>query len=212
MQGLIGRKLGMTQVFDAEGRRVAVTAIQAGPCAVVQRKTRDGDGYEAVQLGFEDAKPKHTTKPMAGHFAKAGVTPKRVLMEVAPEAGDEQKAGDVVSVSLFEGCSFVDVTGLTKGRGFQGVVRRHGMSGGPITHGGHSKRRVGSIGQNVLPARVHKGKRMPGQMGNTQVTQQNLRVVAVRPDDNVILVHGAVPGPTGGLVLVSKALKKAGKS
>jgi large subunit ribosomal protein L3 len=212
MQGLIGRKLGMTQVFDGEGHRVAVTAIQAGPCVVVQRKTRESDGYEAVQLGFDDAKTKHTTQPMAGHFAKAGVTPKRVLREMAPEAGDEQKPGDVVTVALFEGVGFVDVTGLTKGRGFQGVVRRHGMSGGPITHGGHSKRRVGSIGQNAVPARVHKNKRMPGHMGHTRITQQNLRVVAVRPDDNVILVHGAVPGPTGGLVLVSKALKKAGKS
>jgi large subunit ribosomal protein L3 len=178
----------------------------------VQRKTPVADGYEALQIGFDVCKEKHATKPLLGHFRKAGVAPARVLREFAVEAGDEQKAGDTVTVALFDGVAAVDVTGITKGRGFQGVVKRHRMAGGPLTHGGHSKRRVGSIGQNAVPSRVHKGKRMPGHMGNVRVTQQNLRVVAIRPEDNVILVHGAVPGPTGALLVVRKALKKAGKS
>jgi len=208
MEGLIGKKLGMTQVFDAKGARVPVTVIAAGPCVVVQRKTLTRDGYEAVQLGFGEQRRRRVTKPALGRFRKANTAPKRVLAEFAVQGGDELKEGDTVSLSLFEGTSHVDVTGVSKGRGFQGVVKRHRMRGGPQTHGGHSKRRVGSIGQNAFPARVNKGKRMPGHFGHVRVTQQNLRVVELRMEDNMLLVEGAVPGPTGGVVLVRKALKK----
>ena len=211
MQGLIGRKVGMTQVYDAAGHRVAVTVIEAGPCAVVQLKTRDKDGYNAVQLGFDEVKPNRVKKPQAGHYGKAGVTPRRVCRELRLDDGDAVKAGDSIDVSIFEGVKYVDVVGTTKGRGFQGVVKRHNMAGGRMTHGGHSKRRVGSIGQCSYPARVAKGQRMPGQMGNTRVTQQNLKVVGVRGDENLLLLRGAVPGPNGGIVVVKKALKKAGQ-
>jgi large subunit ribosomal protein L3 len=164
-------------------------------------------------LGFEDAKEQRVTKPELGKFKKAGSSPKRIMKELAVDEDDESKAGETVSVvDVFEGVAFVDVVGTTKGRGFAGVVKRHNMAGGRMTHGGHSKRRVGSIGQCAYPGRVAKGRRMPGHMGNIRVTTQNLRVVGIRPDDNVVLVHGAIPGPTGGIVLVKKALKKTGKS
>jgi large subunit ribosomal protein L3 len=208
MQGLIGKKLGMTQVFDDKGHRVAVTQIEVGPCVVVQRKTLANDGYDAVQLGFKDAKEKRTTKASMGRFKKAGTGPKRHLVEFAVDKGDELKAGDVVNGELFKEIPWVDVTATTKGRGFQGVVKRHGMRGGPFGHGGHSKRRIGSVGQNAFPARVSKGHRMPGHMGNVTVTQQNLRLVRLEPEKNLMLVEGAVPGPTGGIVCVRKALKK----
>jgi len=210
MNGLIGRKLGMTQVFDDEGRRVAVTVIEAGPCVVVARKTRERDGYDAVQIGFDGQKEHRVTRPMAGVYKKAGSAPMRMLREFALDDGEEVNPGDSVTVEIFDGVPFVDITGLSKGRGFQGVVKRHNMSGGRMTHGGHSRRRVGAIGQCSYPARVAKGQRMPGHMGNTRVTQQNLKVVAVRGDDNVLLVRGAVPGPAGGVVMVRKALKKKG--
>jgi large subunit ribosomal protein L3 len=208
MQGLIGRKLGMTQVYDGDGARVAVTVIQAGPCPVVQRKTVETDGYEAVQLGFEDVRESRLSKAESARFTKHELSPCRHLKEFPVEAGDEVKVGDTIDVSIFEGVEYVDVMGVTKGRGFQGVVKRYDMAGGPFTHGGHSKRRVGSIGQNTQPARVMKGKRMPGHMGNTRVTTQNLKVVAVRGEDNVLLVRGAVQGPPGAVVMVRKALKK----
>jgi large subunit ribosomal protein L3 len=210
MKGLIGIKRGMTQVFDSGGRRRAVTAIEAGPCVVLQRKTVAADGYDAVQLGFGAQKERRTTKPMMGVFQKAGAEPMRALREVALDEGDEAKAGDRVTVSIFEGVPYVDVTGTTKGRGFQGVVKRWRMVGGPAAHGHMSHRRVGAIGQRAFPGRVAKNKRMPGHMGHVTVTQQNLRVVQVRVEDNVLLLEGAVPGPTGGLVLVRKALKKKG--
>jgi len=212
MHGLIGKKLGMTQVFDGEGRRVAVTVIEAGPCVVVQRKTRTIDGYDAVQLGFGEQKEHRVNKAALGAFGKVGATPRRCTREFAVGEDDEIKAGDNVTASIFEGVDFVDVTGTSKGRGFQGVVKRYRMAGGRMSHGGGSKRRVGAIGQCAYPARVAKGTRMPGHMGNVKVTKQNLRIVEVRPDDNVILVSGAVPGPTGGTVVVRKALKKGNNS
>lgn len=212
MKGLIGKKIGMTQVFDKDGRRVAVTVIEAGPCVVVQRKTRERDGYEAVQLGFGEGKEKGTTKALLTRFQKVSTTPRRHLREFDLEEGDAMKEGDTVDASLFKDVAFVDVVGQTKGRGFQGVVRRHSMRGGPMTHGGHSKRRIGSNGQNAFPARVLKGKRMPGHMGNTQITQQNLRVVDVKGEENLLLVQGAIPGPNGAVVMVKKALKKTGKA
>jgi large subunit ribosomal protein L3 len=212
MQGLIGTKLGMTQVFDAEGRRVAVTVIEAGPCVVVQRKTRERDGYDALQIGFGPAKPRRTPRAAAARFEKAGCAPLRVLREVTPDPEDTDLApGRTLTVSVFEGVDWVDITGTTKGRGFQGVVKRHRMRGGPLTHGGHSKRRVGSIGQCSYPARVAKNQRMPGHMGHVIRTQQNLKVVGIRPEDNLLLVKGAVAGPNGGLVMVRRALKKGGR-
>ncbi len=210
MNGLIGKKLGMTQVYDAEGRRTAVTVVEAGPCVVVQRKTLAKDGYEAVQVGYDEQKESRLTKPIAARYKKAGVTPRRVLKEFPVDASSEIKEGDTISSDIFDGVSYVDVIGVTKGRGFQGVVKRHRMAGGRMTHGGHSKRRVGSIGQCSYPARVAKGQRMPGHMGNVRVTQQNLKLLEVRGEENLLLIKGAIPGPNGGMVLVKKALKKTG--
>jgi large subunit ribosomal protein L3 len=209
MKGLIGKKLGMTQVFDTDGRRVAVTVIETGPCVVVQRKTAGRDGYDAVQIGFGDQKASRLTKPVGARYAKLGVGAKRVLREFAIDGDDNFKEGVTLSVTdVFTGVPYVDVIGITKGRGFQGVVKRHKMKGGAMTHGGHSKRRVGSIGQCSYPARVAKGQRMPGHMGHVRVTTQNLRVVGIREADNLLLVQGAVPGANGGMVVVQKALKK----
>ncbi|MDD4873101.1 MAG: 50S ribosomal protein L3, partial [Kiritimatiellae bacterium] len=174
MQGLIGKKVGMTQVFDKEGRRVAVTVVEVGPCVVVQKKTMEKDGYEAVQLGFGEHKEKGMPKAALNRFKKVGSTPRICIREFALEKGEEVKEGDAVTAAIFDGVPYVDITGTTKGRGFQGVMRRHNMRGGPMTHGGHSKRRIGSNGQNAFPARVLRGKRMPGHLGNVRVTQQNL--------------------------------------
>ena len=211
MQGIIGKKVGMTSIFDEQGRQVPVTVLECGPCMVLQHKTIARDGYEAVQLAFEDCREQRMNKPEFGVFKKAGLAPKRRRFEMKLEAGDSPKPGDLLTVSMFEKVAFVDVSAYSKGKGFQGVVRRHGMRGGPITHGGHSKRRVGSIGCRELPGRVHKNKRMPGQMGNTRITQQNLQIVKVMPEDNVLLVRGAVPGSAGGIVLVRKSVKKGVK-
>ena len=212
MQGILGKKVGMTQVFSDEGRQIPVTVIEVGPCVVVQRKTKDRDGYEALKVGFGGDKESRVSKPLMGQFKVAGVAPQRHLCEFSVEGDDTLKAGDAFTAAVLEGVSYVDISGLTKGRGFQGVVRRHGMAGGPMTHGGHSKRRVGSIGCRSYPARVHRGKRMPGHMGDVRVTQQNLQVVAVREADNLLLVRGAIPGTTGGLVVIHKALKRPGVS
>jgi large subunit ribosomal protein L3 len=212
MQGLMGRKLGMTQVFDGDGRRVAVTVIEAGPCLVLQRKTKERDGYDAVQLAFGDQVERRMAKPALGRFKKVAAAPKRFLKEFSLDDGEEVKPGDAVTAAIFAGTSHVDITGLTIGRGFQGVVRRHSMSGGPLSHGGHSKRRIGSIGCNAYPARVHKGHRMPGHMGHVRVTLQNLRLVELKGEENLLLVGGAVPGPNGAIVMIRKALKKSGKS
>jgi large subunit ribosomal protein L3 len=207
MDALIGTKVGMTQVFDEGGRQIPVTVLAVGPCTVAQRRTADKDGYEAVQLGFIDQKAQRLTRPLQGHFKKGGSAPKRILREVRVAADYDTETGGTVDVSLFDGVEYVDVTAVSKGRGFQGVVRRHGMRGGRASHGGKSVLRGGgSIG--MCPARVFKGTKMPGQMGNKQVTVQNLRVVQVRGEDNALLVRGAVPGPNGGLVMVRKAIKK----
>jgi len=208
MKALIGKKIGMTQVYDANNVQVPVTVIEIGPCVVVQQKNEEQDAYNAVQLGFEDQKPQRLTKAVAGHFAKANVTAKRHLREVRLEKGESYPVGQEFDVSVFEGVAHVDVTATTKGRGFQGVVKRYRMAGGPAAHGSGFHRRPGSIGMREKPGRVFKGKRMPGHMGNVTVTTQNLKVVAVRIAENVLLVRGAVPGPNGGIVYVSKALKK----
>jgi large subunit ribosomal protein L3 len=209
MRGMIGKKVGMTRVFDEEGRQHPVTVLEVGPCVVLQRKTADNDGYDAAKCGFGEATEKRTPKPIQGQFKEAGTTPKRHIREFELDAGDEGlKAGDVVTAAMFEEVPFVDITGLTKGKGFQGVVKRHGMSGGRKTHGGHCKRKPGSIGCAAYPGRVQKGKRLPGHDGYTQVTVQNLRVMQVLTEDNLLLVRGAVTGPQGALVVVNKALKK----
>lgn len=209
MEGLIGKKLGMTQIWDENGVRIPVTVIEAGPCPVVQVKTTENDGYDAVQLGWGPQKASRMSKAEVAHCAKAGLeTPVRVLREFKADAGEEVKAGDVFTVSLFDGVGYVDVIATSKGRGFQGVVKRWSFAGGPMTHGGHVKRRPGSIGMRQSPGSVEKGHPMPGHMGARRVTKQNLAVVQVRPEQNVILVKGCIPGPNGGMVIVRKAIKK----
>ena len=209
MQGLIGKKVGMTQVFDGNGCRVAVTVLEVGPCVVVQKKTVENDGYVAVQLGYGEHKEKNVGKASLSRFKKIGSTPRMWLREFILDKGEEVKEGDAVTAAIFEGVPYVDVTGTTKGRGFAGVMKRHLMRGGPMTHGGHSKRRIGSNGQNAFPARVLRGKRMPGHLGNVRMTQQNLKVVQLRASENLILINGAIPGANGSVVVVKKALKKA---
>jgi large subunit ribosomal protein L3 len=208
MEGLIGRKIGMTQVYDDKGRRISVTVIQAGPCPVVQVKTPATDGYSAAQLGFDEQKPSRLPKAEVKHFEKAGVKPCKLTKEFAIDADEAVKAGDLVTVNIFDGVKLVDVSGITKGRGFAGVVRRYSMRGGPMTHGGHSKRRVGSIGARDLPGWVDKGKRMPGHKGDVNRKVRNLLIVQVRPEDNLLLVEGSIPGAKGGYVFICKALKK----
>lgn len=209
MEGLIGKKLGMTQVWDKDGVRVTVTVIEVGPCPVVQVKTDEKDGYSAVQLGWRTQKASRMSKAEVGHCSKAGLeAPVSILREFKADAGEEVKPGDVLTASVFEGVDFVDVIGVSKGRGFQGVMKRWNFAGGPMTHGGHVKRRPGSIGMRQDPGSVEKGHPMPGHMGLRRVTKQNLAVVQVRPELNVILVKGAVPGANGSMVVVRKALKK----
>jgi large subunit ribosomal protein L3 len=205
MPGLLGKKIGMTSVFSAEGKNFPCTVIEVGPCVVTQVKTFEKDGYVAVQLGFEDKKEKHTTKPEAGHFKKAGVLPKRHLAEFKNfEAA--YRPGDVITVDYLQGSVFVDVVGTSKGKGFQGVVKRHGFGGvGQSTHGQHNRLRApGSIGACSYPAKVFKGTRMAGQMGNKRVTIQNLEVIKILPEHNLLLVKGSVPGAKGSILLIEK--------
>ena len=205
MPGLLGKKIGMTSVFSADGKNVPCTVIEVGPCVVTQVKTVETDGYAALQLGFEDKNEKHTTKAEQGHFKKAGTTFKRHLAEFKGFDGD-YKLGDEITVALFEGAEFVDVIGTSKGKGFQGVVKRHGFGGvGQTTHGQHNRLRApGSIGACSYPATVFKGMRMAGQMGNERVTVQNLKVVKVIPEHNVLMIKGSVPGAKGSIVLIEK--------
>ena len=209
MEGLIGKKVGMTQVYDADGRRTCVTVLEVGPCPVVQVKTPEKDGYTAVQLGYGEQKVSRLTKAVAGHMKKTGGVEGglKILKEFAPEAGEEVKAGDVLTVANFEGVKYVDVTGVTKGRGFAGVLKRYNFAGGNMTHGGHSKRRTGGLAARDLPGWIEKGKKMPGHMGSVNRKAVNLEVVQVRPEDNAILVKGSVPGCRNGIVFVRKSLK-----
>jgi large subunit ribosomal protein L3 len=211
MEGLLGKKLGMTQVYRESGEQVPVTVLEVGPCVVLQKKTKATDGYDAVQLGFLDRKASRATKACIGHCKKANAAPQQFAKEFT-FSNPDVKLGDKVTASIFDGVEFVDVQGVSKGLGFQGVVKRYKFLGGPMTHGGHSKRRPGSIGCRSYPGRVHKNKRMPGHTGNETVTQQNLRVVAVRLEDNLLLVNGAVPGPVGSVLVIKKALKKVKKA
>ncbi len=206
MNGILGKKLGMTQIFLEDGRVVPVTVVKAGPCLVVQRKTGESDGYEAVQIGLvEEKAPRGVTSPMRGHFAKAGVAPLRRLAEFGIEAGDEAKAGDEVKASIFEVDDYVDVVGTGKGKGFQGVMRRHGHGGGRATHGSMFHRAPGSIGQASDPSRVFPGLKAPGQMGNKRVTTKNLKVVKVDEERDLLYIRGAVPGPRDGYLAIQKA-------
>jgi large subunit ribosomal protein L3 len=205
MPGLLGKKIGMTSVFSADGKNVPCTVIEVGPCVVTQVKTVENDGYAALQLGFEDKKEKHTTNPELGHFKKAGVTPKRHLAEFKGFEG-EYKLGDSIAVDFFTEGDFVDIVGTSKGKGYQGVVKRHGFGGvGQATHGQHNRlRKPGSIGACSYPAKVFKGMRMAGQMGNERVTVQNLQVLKVITDHNLLLIKGSVPGSKGSILLIEK--------
>ena len=202
---ILGRKIGMTQVWDENDNVVPVTVIQAGPCTVSQVKTEATDGYNAVQIGFGEIKAKHVNKPMAGHFAKAGVEPVRFLREVRVEIGEEHKVGDVVTVSDFQDVAKVDVIGTSKGKGFQGRIKRWNQHRGPMSHGSHIQRHPGSIGQCAYPARVLKGVKMAGHMGNTRVTIKNLSVVRIDAEQNLMLIKGAVPGGKNALVAIRMA-------
>ena len=205
MPGLLGKKIGMTSVFSAEGKNVPCTVIEVGPCVVTQIKSVEKDGYAAVQVGFQDAKEKNTSKPMKGHFKKAGVAPKRHLAEFK-DFDTEYNLGDVITVELFNDVNYVDVVSTSKGKGFQGVVKRHGFGGvGQSTHGQDDRlRKPGSIGACSYPAKVFKGMRMGGQMGGDRVTTQNLRVLKVIPEHNLILVKGSCAGCNGSTVLIEK--------
>jgi large subunit ribosomal protein L3 len=202
---ILGRKIGMTQVWNDKDEVVPVTVIQAGPCAVTQVKTVETDGYSAVQIGFGDIKEKNVNKPMKGHFAKAGVKPVRHLREVRVPEGEQHACGELVTVADFANAEKVHVTGRSKGKGFQGTIRRHNFNAGPKTHGSRNYREPGSIGQCSTPSRVFKGLRMPGHMGDERVTVRNLQVVRVDEEQNLILVRGAVPGAKNGLVIVRMA-------
>jgi large subunit ribosomal protein L3 len=206
IQGLIGEKVGMTQIYLEDGGLVPVTVIEAGPCRVVQKKTTAREGYLAFQLSFRDRKVGRTIKAMAGHYKKAGVPPGRYLREFKGDDEDAQ-VGQEIRVDIFKKGERVDVTGISRGKGFAGVIKRHHFSGGPATHGSMFHREPGSIGASSFPSRVLKNKRLPGHMGNKQKTIERLEVVAVRPEENILLVRGAVPGSPGTLLLVKRSKK-----
>ncbi len=205
MPGLLGKKIGMTSVFDEEGRSVPCTVIEAGPCVVTQVKTKETDGYSAIQLAYGEKREKVTSKPMQGHFKKANTTPKHVVAEFEGFLKDYQ-LGDTVGIEIFEGVPFVDVVGTSKGKGFQGVVKRHGFGGvGDKTHGQHNRMRApGSIGASSWPSRVFKGMRMAGQTGNARVKVQNLKVLKIIPESNLLVVKGSVPGCKGSYIIIEK--------
>lgn len=205
MRGLIGKKVGMTQIYNEQGVLIPVTVVEAGPCTVIQVKTKVKDGYDAVQVGYGDRKQKHLTKPMEGHFTRAKVKPKRILAEFDMIQGFEYKLGQEFTVSLFKSGEYVDVSGTSKGRGFAGVIKRHNFSTQPKTHGTkNTYRHPGSIGQASDPSRVFKGMKMPGHYGNTKVTLPNVEIVQVNKEKNQILLKGAVPGARNGIVYIVK--------
>lgn len=207
MSGLIGKKIGMTSIFDDEGKNIPCTVIEAGPCVVTQVKTKDKDGYSAIQLAYDEKKEKHTDKALRGHFAKAGVDPKKIVREFTRfEAGHEKKYGDVLTVDIFIEGEYIDVVGYSKGKGFQGVVKRHGFRGvNDATHGQHNRMRApGSIGASSYPSRVFKGMRMGGRMGNSRVKLINLQIMKIVPEKNLVVVKGAVPGPNGSYLILER--------
>ena len=205
MSGIIGKKVGMTSIFDETGKNIPCTVIEAGPCVVTHVKSVDTDGYAAVQLAYGEKKEKHTSGPLKGHFQKAGTTPKRKLVEFK-EFPDQKNLGDTITVDIFETGDFVDVVGTSKGKGFQGVVKRHGFAGvGMQTHGQHNRLRApGSLGASSWPSRVFKGMRMAGHTGSERVKVQNLQVVKVYPEQNLLVVKGSIPGAKGSFVIVDK--------
>jgi large subunit ribosomal protein L3 len=202
MRSILGRKLGMTQVWGEGDRLIPVTVIEAGPCVVSQIKTVKRDGYRAVQLAYGFVKPQRVNKPMTGHFDKAGVEPKRYIAEVRVDEGDDHKVGETFTVEMFEPGNTVHVSGTSKGKGFQGVMKRHNFKGGPGGHGSHFHRAPGSVGQCATPSRVFKGLKLPGHMGDETVTVRNLEVVRVDTEQNLLLVKGAVPGGKGSLLMI----------
>lgn len=216
MNGLLGKKIGMTQVYQEDGKAVPVTILQAGPCVVVQRKTVDTDGYEAVQVGLVEGRrdvdgrlvpkePKNVNQPRRGHFKKAGVDATRRLAEFGVEADSEVKAGDQLDATLFDENDYIDVVGVSKGKGFQGVMKRHGFGGGRASHGSSFHRAPGSIGQSAYPSRVFPGIKLPGQMGNKRITTKNLQIVKIDADENLIFVRGPVPGARNSYVKIRRA-------
>ena len=206
-KGLIGKKVGMTQIFDEKGMIIPVTVIEAGPCVVSQVKTVETDGYNAIQLGFGEVKSSKVNKPKAGHFAKANVEAKKHLREFRCEEPAEVKVGDEVKADVFAQGEKVDIQGISKGKGFQGVIKRHGQHRGPMGHGSMYHRRPGSMGSTSTPGRVFKGKKLPGHMGVQKITIQNLEIIKVDMDKNVLLVKGSVPGPKGAILKIKSSVK-----
>lgn len=210
-KGILGRKLGMTQVFVGGEELIPVTVVEAGPCTVIQKKTKDADGYDAIQIGFEEVKSHRATRPALGHFKKAGSGALRILREIRVENASDYEVGQVLKVDMFRPGDRVDVIGVSKGKGYQGVMKRHGFGGGRATHGSMFHRRPGAIGAHEAPGKVFKGKKLPGQMGNRRVTVQNLQVVEVDLDRNLIMIRGAVPGAKHGALMLRNAVKLGGK-
>ena len=208
VKGIYGRKLGMTQVFSESGNVLPVTVIEAGPCIVVQKKTLDNDGYNVLQLGYFEKKEKRLNKPQKGHFKRHNATPCVYLKEFEVDNIEDYKEGDRIVVDMFKPGDFVDVTGVSKGKGFAGVVKRWGFSGGPAAHGSMFHKSPGSIGASATPSRVFKGRKMPGRLGGKRVTVQNIQVVEVKPDKNIILLKGAVPGSRNGIITIKSSVKK----
>ncbi|WJZ01640.1 50S ribosomal protein L3 [Corynebacterium freiburgense] len=208
IKGILGKKLGMTQIFDEDNRVIPVTVVEAGPCVVTQIRTVETDGYNAVQIAFGEIDPRKAKKPQAGHFKKAGVTPRRHVAEIRMDDVSGYEIGQDVTVDIFDGVKFVDVTGTSKGKGYAGGMKRHGFSGQGASHGNQAAhRRVGGIGACATPGRVFKGTRMAGRMGNERVTTQNLKVQKIDADANLLIIKGAIPGVRGGLVTVKTAVK-----
>lgn len=208
VNGMLGKKVGMTQVFDDSGAAIPATVVEAGPCPIVQVKTEDTDGYHAVQLGFGDRRENQINQPEMGHFKKANINPHRFLRELRVDGTEELSVGSALDTGVFSAGDFVDVTGTSKGRGFAGVVKRWGFAGGKKSHGGEKDhRRPGSIGHSAAPSRVFKGKKMPGRQGGRQVTIQNLQVVQADSERNLLVIKGAIPGPPNGLLIIKKAVK-----
>lgn len=208
-KAIVGKKVGMTQIFDAEGQMVPVTVVEAGPCKVVQIKSQDVDGYNALQIGYKQVKESKVTKPEKGHFDKVNVDYMKVLREFRLEDISAYEIGQEIKADLFEVGDKIDVTGTSKGKGFEGVIKRHGQSTGPMKHGSKYHRSPGSMGGSSSPSRVRKGKKLPGQMGNEKITVQNLEVVRVDADRNLLLVKGAVPGIRGSLVIIKDSVKSS---
>lgn len=211
MIGIIGRKLGMTTIFDETGGAVAVTVIEAGPCTIMQIRDNDKDGYSAIQLGYGSVKEKHLKKPQIGQFKKLNLEPKKYLKEFRIEDISPYSIGQELKADIFQIGDFVDAGSLSKGCGFSGVMKRHNYQGGPMSHGSNFRRRAGSIGCNSYPARVWKGKGMPGHMGDALTTIQNLKVVEIRPDDNLIMVKGSIPGSVNSIIKLTASVKKRNK-